>query len=826
MSIRTGKTGNKNQVDTSPSSGGTEVTSNIEDNRPETNTQRKFKELTKNSPQTGMTQLASLGKPHSAQQGLFVKKNNENQPGLPENLKSGIEMISGYSLDDVKVHYNSQRPAQLQAHAFAQGSEIHLASGQEKHLPHEAWHVVQQKQGRVKPSFQLMEKGISSVSMNEGLIQEKSENLHRENNSFETVQRMVTQILPGPADSNTIGRINIVGRPERLFRNSMGDHTTAFASHVESVKLRMENKSLWDGYNGLWTLIESARKLPGYGMKDNLPLTPSTSVLSLPTQGDRLVKAEQELNKLFSDIPSDQESFSKLDQTALALKLQECVNAYLEFRELIPLSAVNVLAVAPGLAGKGKGESFHAAVLTGNEKRDNFSEEELSVAIIGLMDIDAAAIVVAETDPATLQEIAPGLDPKVEPIDRVNLYVKQHLDSIRMAFPNSLEKARISEEYLKGLIIERAKEEMEKIRLILLKRYKNREEEFIRLDANKKSGERFLKRDRENHEKLSLEVENYKFRIAQIEALLGEKLEIPETLDEVMEATNNYEEQKEAKEREEELVNDELKKSPIATQIKVTEKGSDFLISSLEIAGRPASPIKDSMGAHSSAWILHVERVKKALVQKSLGEAWETIGLELLPEAKKMEKDYQKASPPKEDKQDDLKENALNLIENQVGKSVGDFSSPADLAFQLQQYINDFLTYVNYIPGVTREAVDTTGHGEGTFIKVIREFEKYTSDKEKDRPEESSRGYGRSSLKSKRKGKNKSFGMHPYKSDRDEKREKEREKRKIREVNEAIEGLLDLKGLENEEVYRKVHKDLIGKTFPQTVKFLWRKESW
>jgi hypothetical protein len=32
----------------------------------------------------------------------------------------------------------------------SQGDDIHIAPEQEKHLPHEAWHVVQQKQGRVK----------------------------------------------------------------------------------------------------------------------------------------------------------------------------------------------------------------------------------------------------------------------------------------------------------------------------------------------------------------------------------------------------------------------------------------------------------------------------------------------------------------------------------------------------------------------------------------------------------------------------------------------------------------------------------------------------
>lgn len=81
----------------------------------------------------------------------------ENKTGLPDNLKSGVENLSGQSMDDVKVHYNSPQPAALQAHAYAQGTDIHVAPGQEKHLPHEAWHVVQQKEGRVQPTKQLKE---------------------------------------------------------------------------------------------------------------------------------------------------------------------------------------------------------------------------------------------------------------------------------------------------------------------------------------------------------------------------------------------------------------------------------------------------------------------------------------------------------------------------------------------------------------------------------------------------------------------------------------------------------------------------------------------
>ena len=89
---------------------------------------------------------------------------------LPPDLQAGIESLSGISMDDVKVHENSDAPEQLGAHAYAQGNDIHLGPGQEKHLPHEAWHVVQQMQGRVQPTTQL--KGIVPVNDDKGLERE------------------------------------------------------------------------------------------------------------------------------------------------------------------------------------------------------------------------------------------------------------------------------------------------------------------------------------------------------------------------------------------------------------------------------------------------------------------------------------------------------------------------------------------------------------------------------------------------------------------------------------------------------------------------------
>ena len=94
-------------------------------------------------------------------------------------------------MDHVKVHYNSPQPAQLNALAYAQGSDIHVAPGQEKHVPHEAWHVVQQAQGRVQPTMQ----------MKEGTPVNNDPNLEHEADAM-GAKAMQMRIGPAPRKSN------------------------------------------------------------------------------------------------------------------------------------------------------------------------------------------------------------------------------------------------------------------------------------------------------------------------------------------------------------------------------------------------------------------------------------------------------------------------------------------------------------------------------------------------------------------------------------------------------------------------------------------------
>jgi hypothetical protein len=84
-----------------------------------------------------------------------VAQGSRDDTGLPDEIKTLVEDRSGLSLDDVRVHYDSDRPTRFGASAMTQGSDIHVAPGEERHVGHEAWHVVQQKQGRVRPTRSL-----------------------------------------------------------------------------------------------------------------------------------------------------------------------------------------------------------------------------------------------------------------------------------------------------------------------------------------------------------------------------------------------------------------------------------------------------------------------------------------------------------------------------------------------------------------------------------------------------------------------------------------------------------------------------------------------
>lgn len=90
------------------------------------------------------------------------RRQQPNLTGIPTQMKLDFEQRSGLSFDDVRVHYNSDKPRKIGALAYTQGTQVHIAPGQERHLRHELGHVVQQKMGIVRPSGKLEGRQINT----------------------------------------------------------------------------------------------------------------------------------------------------------------------------------------------------------------------------------------------------------------------------------------------------------------------------------------------------------------------------------------------------------------------------------------------------------------------------------------------------------------------------------------------------------------------------------------------------------------------------------------------------------------------------------------
>lgn len=146
-------------------------------------------------------------------QGKMEDAPRRNETGLPDNLKAGVESLSGYSLDDVRVHYNSSKPATVQALAYTQGTDIHVAPGQEKHLPHEAWHVAQQMAGRVSPTTNINGMPVNDNAALEHEADDMGEKALKESVPMQLKSNKRTQISSGTVKQLKLAkdRLNVVG---------------------------------------------------------------------------------------------------------------------------------------------------------------------------------------------------------------------------------------------------------------------------------------------------------------------------------------------------------------------------------------------------------------------------------------------------------------------------------------------------------------------------------------------------------------------------------------------------------------------------------------
>lgn len=160
--------------------------------------QKEYKNATSQKKETISLQREYQTPQHYIAMPAMIQK-KKNNTGIPNDLKQNIESRSGFSMDDVKVHYHSNKPAQLQALAYTQGTNVYISSGQEKHLAHELIHVVQQKQGIVKLTMTVNGIGIN----NDTALEKEADNnyIRTQNNSSTSTD--VTQCM---FDSQTLAK--------------------------------------------------------------------------------------------------------------------------------------------------------------------------------------------------------------------------------------------------------------------------------------------------------------------------------------------------------------------------------------------------------------------------------------------------------------------------------------------------------------------------------------------------------------------------------------------------------------------------------------------
>lgn len=183
----------------------------------------------------------------------------ENRTGLPVHLKTGLEQLSGMNLSDVQVHYNSSKPAQLNALAYTQGQDIHVGPNHEKHLSHEGWHVVQQLKGRVKAGW--LQINNASINNNPRLEAEADLMGDRATNLIHTAQkpqRSLMNISPGDSSKQPVQReVRINGGRTRVneadylpggSRNNIGSRYTVVSLIGDNVRRVFNSVAELEGY--------------------------------------------------------------------------------------------------------------------------------------------------------------------------------------------------------------------------------------------------------------------------------------------------------------------------------------------------------------------------------------------------------------------------------------------------------------------------------------------------------------------------------------------------------------------------------------------------
>lgn len=790
-----------------------------------------------------------------------------NPNGLPDDLRSGLEALSGLDLADIRVQLNSDKPAQYDAHGYALDKEIHLAPGQEKHLPHEGWHIVQQQQGRVGKTLQR--KGIS-INDNSSLEAEadvmgaraarlgrsgaapeqRNSSPENSNASRGVAQLLAIQVMTQSDNQNqegfVISDVLISGRPDRVFSDSMGDHTTAFIVHKAGIQQALQGCDLHTAFGKMAELVMQMKSLPGWALIANLPIGNHKNrleealaklngfaeiSLNAPTaQGNSPANLDQKASGNGNDSKLDVHIPNTGDASQQITQLQNLIETYLEARELIPLSTLNVRQKSAS-GGKGKGEGNQIEILREYGENPNVSADLARHALIRLFDLSSVACVLLTQNPDQLRTMAPGALPEnqqsnANPTALIEQTWQQHLQSVKSNFPamqticeeeatvNRLNGNQARNEILTQAMIDLgaaarkcrphlntlangsgeiidyqnplsgamqdAKYDVWAIRnvkgisalrtIYLAKESFEAEVEKVELMESLVFKLQGNDSPQANDDLLSSQLQDefdgYWVQIQQITGEISMQIETErprrnsdskKNPEHKLEASPSRKRKKPFDSVDAKQVSPSGKKPKIVSpdakhdhkidlQDQIDSASSSFSnaimkstrgtfgvqvklnaqneIESLNTDGRPASPFKGSMGAHAIAWTVHEDHVRSCIQGQSIESAINLVQQNVWGLVRKMAQDM-----PQMGERNPVKprlDEARSRIDQKVGLING-AQIPQPAVVFLQEFISDILCFTNLIPGITKNKINTDGHGEGSAKTALADYENQLS---------------------------------------------------------------------------------------------------
>lgn len=210
-------------------------------------------------------QLKSASPPAFQLKASDLSSGPKTAGGLPIQLKERMEAISGESMDDVNVEYNSDKPAQLKALGVAKGGNtIQLARGAEEHLPHEAGHIIQQKKGEVKATTEVNGQAVNDDKAMEAGADNYAAQAMKGTTAAPT-QLKKSSGGKGVAQLQRKKGAKMPGVPEirSLFVNAVKDKFKTIA--INSGKMKKVGNSFGQGiYGGKQGQLKGKRKMTHY----------------------------------------------------------------------------------------------------------------------------------------------------------------------------------------------------------------------------------------------------------------------------------------------------------------------------------------------------------------------------------------------------------------------------------------------------------------------------------------------------------------------------------------------------------------------------------